>query len=731
MNLFKNTSKRALVPPIQSWVYFLVFTFTNILLSYGSLSLEAKLWTGLIGFLLPFILALRTPTKASPRESFSKMEIFSPPPWVWGFVGLLGIFLRFYHLTTFLDFPLYDEIINALYAIRLNEQWTWNPFFGGTLLSFYIWLLSFMFKVFGVSLFSLWALPAGLSLLSVIFFYAAVRRFFSPSIAFCMFFLLSASFWPVFIGKFSHQAVLMVFWESVAFLALTAFIKAPSLFSRGNWALFLGFWVGLGFYTYFAWPLVAALIIMTVLLSRGHSASYLKNQKIWFCAAVLIAVLPEAGAVLQQNYGDYLSSLWAFHRNPENTGGWNPLQNIHYFTSFFWEGWKKNFAYNPIWGGFLNPLLASLFFLGCVDLLKNTAQPLAQWFLAAFALLFFPILLANNTNWFHVAGLMPFFLLVASLGLHVLYLGRQGPWIRTSLLALALASMGFDKINLEKTREYVNLNHPSRELGQTYRILDQIERERGPGLIFSDLWLKPWPPFLGFATTPFNILQWKNGIMEKSSWAAIITNVNNQPFLKRRFPDGKAYWISKDRPPADGGVMLWIMPSTPDRLPVFDRWQRASQSLRPFLDQYAMVGPNENHHYDIMLEALSRAYPSFQGDPFLESTFWEVTADINLRKILWTTSDSGKIPLDGNAVPAIRENSLFPCLQALQYALKRGYPSANLYHQLGTLEFMGGNRKESSRVFQKATQAPLDFTDSSKYISIPKPTLSKKGISSL
>jgi hypothetical protein len=541
------------------------------------------------------------------------------------------------------------------------------------------------------------------------------------SVCLCGFCLMSVSFWPVFVERFSHQAVLMIFWESVAFFLLAVFLKSPKQEAKWSWAIVLGLWTGLGFYTYYGWPIVAALVVVTVFAAGKKPAPLLINPGIWFCLGMLLTLIPLIVIPDNQYYLDYLSSLLAFHLNGEKTNQWNLWQNLHYFTSFFWEGWRSNFAYNPRWGGFLNPVLASLFFLGIIEFFKHRAKPLVRWFGFAFVVLFFPILLATNTNWFHVVSLMPIFLILTAVGVQVLFqnLERKRPMI--ILLTLTLASVCLDWNNLEKTREYINASHPSVELSRAYHRLVQTSQERGPGLIFTDLWLKPWPPFLGFSTTPFNLLRRKEASLDQGSWAAIVTNVNHQPFLKRRFPDGKAYWISKDRPYPDGGVMLWIMSVTHERLPVLAQWQQASQALRPFLDYYTWVSPSDNRDYGQMLDALSKAYPFFRGDAFLESIFGEIKADIYFRQTLREASNRGKL----KNVPILNQHltssilnklSLQPSIESLQDAIKHGYPAAHLYYQLGAFQDMCGNGRKAMQTFRKATQAPLNFTQADVFL---------------
>src|ERR1039458_6278831 len=89
-------------------VYFIIFLAANFGLSYGPWSLEAKLWWGLFGLVLPFLMVLPT-NPSSPNPLFQVESFPIPPTWVWVGLGILAIGIRFYHLTSLTVWPHYDE----------------------------------------------------------------------------------------------------------------------------------------------------------------------------------------------------------------------------------------------------------------------------------------------------------------------------------------------------------------------------------------------------------------------------------------------------------------------------------------------------------------------------------------------------------------------------------------------------------------------------------------------
>ncbi len=714
----KTRSKNLFQNP---WPFFWLFALVNGLLAYVPLPLQAKLWIGFLGWLLPLGLWISSMPKASPLEEppYRKELFSSPSPWVWFLVLALGGLTRFYRLTTFLDYPLLDEINNALCAIRLKEKWTWEFFFNWSQLPpFYIWLLAGVYKVAGVSFVSLWGFPAFLSAVSIFFFYKALRPRVSRSFAFAFLALLCIQFWPCFVGRFSHQAVLMFFWESVGFWILAKLFSKGVSSSQKTLPFLLGLWVGAGFYTYFGWPLVALLMGLTVWAGVRKGILSSLNMS-WFLAGSVLAVAPLILAALQADFGGYLSSIFWSHPNPENIIPWSPWRNLDYFTAFFWEGWKVNFAYNSQWGGFLNPIEGAFFFIGTGILWKWRRQALVRWVGLGFAVLFIPCLLANNTNWFHVISLIPFFMGTVVLGFFALLSRIRIPFYRGLLGLVLLLSFGLDMVNLSKSRDAANRDTGLPEMFQTYHLLERLQSEKGPGYIFTRFVRKPWTPYIDFGTYSFNLLhgQARKG---ETPWVGLLTNVNYQPFLEKRFPGGKVYWLNKNHPPSDGGLMLWVSPLTPALRETLDLWKSADRALNPFWDQFNYLVPH--HGYDDLRKSLCQASPWLQGDPFLESAYGEMESLLcfqqNFLKALHVDDTPARSEIINQPVPEalLNESALKESLSALEYASKHGYPAAHLYYQQGIYWLMAGNKHRAKRAFQRAIKAPLDLTDSRKFL---------------
>jgi hypothetical protein len=347
---------------------------------------------------------------------------------------------------------------------------------------------------------------------------------------------------------------------------------------------------------------------------------------------------------------------------------------------------------------------------GCVELFRNRSSWFSRWCAFAFLVLFVPILFANNTNWFHVASLMPVFLAIMVVGFQTLWIRTPQKKRRATWILFLLFSIALDGINLEKTSQFARQNYPSPDLVRADQILEKISREDGPGWVIADFALKPWTPYLRFDT-------WTLGSQSQTpQWVAVLANVNYQPFLKRRFPKSRAYRVSANLTEADGGLMLWVLPLTNGPSPEIGKWEQTSQNLSPLFDQILQVDPA--HTYGEMAESLKAMAPQFEGDPFLQSIDGELQSQLEFKQAFWAEACrenkiNGLELLDQPLVPSTLDpQALQVSIQDLEQGLRKGYPAANLYYQLGVLESLKGNQKSARKAFQDAASSFLNLTAS-------------------
>jgi hypothetical protein len=229
---------------------------------------------------------------------------------------------------------------------------------------------------------------------------------------------------------------------------------------------------------------------------------------------------------------------------------------------------------------------------------------------------------------------------------------------------------------------------------QAFGDLRKISHDQGPGFILDDLEPGLADQTLVVACHNFNAFDHPEIPATQIHWVGVLTNVNDQPFLKSRFPDGKAFWLSKNLEESDGGWMLWIFSLTPNRWPEISRWVEADRALTPVEEQTLCYVPGRS--FDKICQSLETIHSFFKGDRFLETCYWEKMADLSFKAAMAEAPNNG---------PQM-EYSRF----CLQQALQQGYPAAHLYQHLALLEWIAGHKTQAESDFKKALKAPLDMT---------------------
>jgi len=690
------------------WVCFLVFLISGLFLSYGDFLPAITLWIGVMGLLLPFVIGFWTHTPGKKSEiPLYQLEFFKKIPfWVWMMVAVLALFFRFYKLTTLSAWPVFDEGLVGFTATEVADKgvdrllyfFSDNPFF-------YLWFLGMFFKLFGQSLFVLWFCSAVVSTLWVPAVYLAARCYFSKSFSFFCVLLAAVSFWPCYSGRFSLGGVLVLPLEALAFLWLGKCLQSESPKKGDGFAGLLGFSLGLSFYaTYLGW-LSTALVI-----SATMAVLFWKRRPLRLAIFGLLLVLPLIPFVilwLKTGGTSYFSSQSILNMSGSWLKGiqsaWNTPKNI-----FCGSSSSDGIWYKPVWGGLLNPVLGALWGVGILECLKNPFHALYRWLGVSFVIFLLPGMFAEGFEFFRVIPVLAVLIPIMGLGWTCLTREFSARWSAAILLLLMGPSVALDFHQLIDVyprlwdspaywlKEYKSINHY-----RAYQILQSKSLAEGPGLIFSDFVPGFEDQALNLADDRFNSVNNDHLDWEKAKWAAVIVNVNYQPFLAKRFGSGKTYWLSKDLNRADGGWMLWVVDITSANRPTFGRWREASRGLKEYVYQY-FLNQNFRDATDMSADASSKVlntlngiYPLFKGDPFLEACYWEKKADLLYKARRFS---------DG--------------IESLNQALK-GYPAAHLYYKLGTVELMQGDGIDGRKAFQKAVRAPINFTQSAQFLDSP------------
>ncbi|HEY5039631.1 MAG TPA: hypothetical protein VIJ93_11210, partial [bacterium] len=409
---------------------------------------------------------------------------------------------------------------------------------------------------------------------------------------------------------------------------------------------------------------------------------------------------PLGVAWLQQTYGGYIQYVWMFR--PKEP--WLPqvLSAFSDFSAFFFKTVipRNLFAYKPFWGGYFNPLLASAFFLGTLELLRFRFLPLTRFLCLALGVLVVPGVLTGGVEMFRVVPILPILLVVVGLGITRLLISLKPPFRKTVFAAFFLISMGCDSFHLFSvyhslwTQPRDNwFASKSVERLRAYSILDGLRRKEGLGYVMSDLVPDLYDQSLTLATHGFNVGENPHLRPQNAKWAAFLVNIHYQPYLAQKFPESKWVWLASDLRSADGGLALGIVPFPSSQSVLLTRYLQANGAMQALVPEVF-----ENRDYkprEPVLKNLVRLYPFFKGDPFLESCFWEKIAE----------NEYG-------------DRQYGAQITALQMAIERGLPTAHLYNELGALYLRRSHYPQARRVFSKALRCKFNRTSAAEGLKL-------------
>jgi tetratricopeptide (TPR) repeat protein len=231
------------------------------------------------------------------------------------------------------------------------------------------------------------------------------------------------------------------------------------------------------------------------------------------------------------------------------------------------------------------------------------------------------------------------------------------------------------------------------EFEEAYSFLKPTAEAQGPGLIYLNFHPDPYDQTLFVATYPFNASENPRLKPSEAKWAAILTNIHEEPYLKKIFPDGKWTWLSDGLRRTDGGLMLEIVPISQANKNLLMKWANANQSLKELTRLVMEFGVNPDQNQ--MLGVLDKAYPLFQNDRLLESRYWRIRA-LHL------------FAAGRNAEGIENEKK----------AIELGYPMADLYNEEGCFLFKETRRDEAKKAFKKAIGLKPNCTDAAANLQV-------------
>lgn len=679
-------------PPTPFWAWtfcFFCFLPANSVLSYSNWPLLWKLETAFFFLVLPFVFLVvgKVPVPAPPKDTDNL------PLRLWLGLIFLALVPRLWRLAALSSWPVADEGMFGYFATLSEKRWDWslihspanNP-------SPYGWILSVFFRLIPDSLTALWLVPSllGWGCLWVLPFLN--RKIIPLPAAFATGLWMAFGFWPLYLARFSHQSVLLVFWECLVLAVLLACLDSPpeGPLLAARW-VGLAVLTGLGFYTYLAWPMVALMVFLAFLFGPSNPPG-----RKWFLAFqfgfwILLPAVPLVLA-LQKDYHFYFQHLWI-----SGTSGrlWNRLTlTWGYLKAILWGlDPPSPFGYGPLWGGLMNPAEDSLFLLGLASLLKPPFQARKTWVLASFAVFFIPAFLTNSFEMMRLVALIPLLAYVSALGTVRLLSILPSSKVFWGLVLVLGLSFCLDSRHLFRVYpDFLRSNpgyygmHKSIEYQEAYALLRDSSQKEGPGLILLNAVPDPFDQTLFVATYPFNASENPALVPSQARWAAIVANVHEQPYLQKLFPRGSCAWLSEGLGKPDGGLLLERVPVDSANKELLLRWTRADQALDELTRQVMDLGVDPDQTQ--MLETLGKAYPLFKDDRLSESRYWRLWAIHEAAAGRWEEAITGE-----------------------KKAMGLGYPMAHLQNELGCLLLKVGRLAESKATLRETLKLKPNYTD--------------------
>ncbi len=630
---------------LNPWVLFVIFLAANSLLSYAGLPLQAQLWVGLLGLVLPFGLAFTQARSADPifkkSESFDQ-KCFDPPAALWILFFFLLILTRFYRFTTLPVWPLADEAQIGLLGIDQARHWHGNLLWCATRVEPMIfWVMGLYFKLFEPSFFSLRLLPALFSIAVPLAGYWAARQCFSKLTSFLFAWLMAFSFGELTLSRFLSTVMLVPLFQCLVLVFLGKLLSQ----AKPAWKTLIGLSLlaGIGFYTWTnwisVWLAIAAVLFFYFFLEKPKNAGGFAL----FTLVTLAVILPLIFARLEPGGMNHITQVGGFP-------SWRIL--FLYLRGIFWDG-LSSFPYGSNWGGIFNPILDSLLLMGILYLLQTANR---KWILFVSACAFFPLLLAALTwsvELYRILPLLTLFTFLAALGIRALMPG--GSRLRSlGVIALCLfGSFGLDADNF--IFHYSDFqNNPgaqkwrSLEHLHAFQIMEKLSEQTGPLYVFSEFLTDYDDRTLNIVDYPIDALQNPRLSQSHPQWAVLLDHIDYAPYLMKRFPGMKYEQLAKDN-----SLGLFLIPAAQIAPGDLKAWIEADRVYRQV--DLNIKNKNPLFPWGKFTEQFAGLKSFDTGDRFLNSVFWEKTASFKV--------------MAGNFIDAAK---------AYGKASQTGYPAAHL-----------------------------------------------------
>jgi len=610
--------------------YFFVFLTGNSLLAYFPLSLQLKIWIGLMFVMIPAFAALGL--KSNPVDLKSLWACEEPRTknywYLIGGVGCLSLLIRFFHFQTIPVWPMWDDAYCNFCSIQQMQHWNWNLTYTCEKVSpLFFWIEAFFFKLVPPSLRSLWLFPAILSTFTWVIGAWAATRWFSNRTVLIFALVLGLSFWPVYLGKFSTFNAMLGGWEMAEWGLLGQLLNTTKEKDARWAAVYLGICTGIGSYIYITATITIVLVtcfVVTMCLFSKTNKLDLLFLYLFFAIVIVTPVFPTIRANLMTGHAhDYIGFDIQRFLNPEQI-----RISISYLTVILWGNFKNSYyTFGPLWGGFLNPVLGSFFLLGVLELLRGGNFRLKFGLGIALLLGLSPGLLSSTMEMMRIISLLPLCIALVSIGIYGLLFSAHQKYRLAFLVITILISISLDSYHLlgpfrqwAAPGEY-SQDSKSPEHNRAFEILKLMDSTAGPGLVFSDFYFNVFDQSLYVSTYPFNAAI--NPVLDplRSKWAAVVIQPNDREIFVKQFKNTTYFDLSAGLDRQDGGMELEILKLTDENRQTFIRWvslQKKIQSLYPMIPYHDAKASFYN-----VTKPLWDIYKGLQGDLFLKRCLME------------------------------------------------------------------------------------------------------------
>ncbi|HET9870397.1 MAG TPA: hypothetical protein VFR02_07880, partial [bacterium] len=481
------------------------------------------------------------------------------------------------------------------------------------------------FRLLGPSIRSVWLYPILYSILALPLAYAAVRKYGSRSFSLAYLGFLALGFWPILVSRFSIDIELCLVWEYLALAAFSSIWRAWDS-PRGPGAAqacFLGLVTGLGWYTSKFWLPCLGLAVVTI-GAYGWGRPKAQGMRWWslFMGSLFLCVSPLLAALASQDFFSHLHSIFVLqpHADPITP---QPFFTLSYLTAPFWGiPDYPFFTFGPFLGGFFNPLVTTLFWLGLLELFSSR-RARGRWAVLLVGVFFFaPLLFTQSLEMIRICIALPFLLFPVAMGFQTLLAGMKAPGQKWACGAIFGLSLALDMFHLWvgygawAVPENTQGRSKSALAYQVDGILRKAQHPPGPGLIMTDFIPDAFDQTLRAGTYALNALIDPAWSPRQATWACVWVRREYEDYLRRLFPGSRVYRLERVETLENGATSLFLIPINDQNRPLLLRWGKFHEALRPI---YGMGHP---HDPAKARYALSRLYPLVKNDPFLRSIFW-------------------------------------------------------------------------------------------------------------